>query len=469
MHMSVQENSQILNLAPTKLAWREKMSFLRMGMSQVEVTPSIGIQSGGWGASKHSRSETIHMGLFVTALAKINANGNVNYIVGADLILMGCIECADSMLTKITTSLGISKDDLLFSSSHSHSTPWICVHRATKEGHELIPDFVIQMISGVIEACQKAKNSAEDVQVTWVYGKCDLATNRDLPCNSKMVVAFNPDIPADDTLAVGRLVNRKGDLVGVIANYACHATTLAWENKSISPDFVGQARWRVQQEIKAPLLFLQGASGDLAPRNQYSADLTLADRNGDVIGFSILATLANMQSSSSELRWEGVVDSGAMLGIWSESKTIGSSDSKEQKIEIEVKVKSLKSLEDLEIEWKGIDPNALDERLRRASRLRLGYKSGQMTLHPAWIWHWGDAIFVAQPGEAYSYLQTELRRRHPEKVIFVMNLTNFPGMYYLPTESAYEKLTYAAEVTIIAPGALEALLEAIDKSIKGLA
>lgn len=467
--MSVQENSKNSDLAPSKLAWREKMSFLRIGMSQVEVTPEIGIQSGGWGASKHSRSESIHKGLFVTALAKINSDGKVNYIVGADLILMGCIECADSMLTKIATSLGISKDDLLFSSSHSHSTPWICIHRATKEGHELIPDFVSQVINGVIEACQKAKNSIEDVQVTWVYGKCDLATNRDLPCNSKMVVAFNPDIPADDTLAVGRVVNRKGDIVGVIANYACHATTLAWQNKSISPDFVGQARWRVHQEINAPMLFLQGASGDLAPRNQYSDDLALADRNGDVIGFAILATLANMQSSSSELRWEGVVESGALLGIWSESKTSGTSDSNEQKIEVEVKVKSLKSLEELKNEWKDIDPNALDERLRRAARLRLGYKSEQITLHPVWIWHWGEAIFVAQPGEAYSYLQTELRRRHPEKVIFVMNLTNFPGMYYLPTESAYEALTYPAEVTIIASGALEALLESIDESITGLA
>jgi hypothetical protein len=256
-------------------------------------------------------------------------------------------------------------------------------------------------------------------------------------------------------------------VIGIIANYACHATTLAWQNKSISPDFVGRARELVQDYVKAPMLFLQGASGDLAPRNQYSVDTNMADKNGEVLGYSIISALQNMQSASSELRWRGVVESGALLGVWEESKIVESTSQNEVKIDLDLRVKKLKSLEQLRSEWSGIDKSALEERILRAARLRVGYDSGETAKHPVWIWQWGEVIFVAQAGEAYSYFQIELRRRNPKKTIIVMNLTNYPGMYYLPTKLAYEQETYPALVTIIAEGSLESIVEKVDSHIKG--
>jgi hypothetical protein len=90
------------------------------------------------------------------------------------------------------------------------------------------------------------------------------------------VVDINPDIVAHDTLTVGRITDRSGK----IANYACHPTTLAWDNHAVSADYVGQSRVMVQEAAKAPMVFLQGALGDLSPRNQYSGDTGLADKNG---------------------------------------------------------------------------------------------------------------------------------------------------------------------------------------------
>ena len=125
----------------------------------------------------------------------------------------------------------------------------------------------------------------------------------------------------------------------------------------------------------------------------------------------------------------------------------------------------MKSIEQLREEWADVEPSALEERIRRATRLRIGYESGQAASHPVWIWQWGDAIFVAHPGEAYSYLQTELRRRHPKEVIFVMNLTNYPGLFYLPIKSAYEAPAYQAWQTLLAPGALDQVVEEVDRYI----
>ena len=133
---------------------------------------------------------------------------------------------------------------------------------------------------------------------------------------------------------------------------------------------------------------------------------------------------------------------------------------------MQLRVKELKSIEQLREEWAGIDTDALAERIARAERLRLGYESGELVTHPVWVWQWGEAIFVAQPGEAYSYLQTELRHRNPDRVIFVMNLTNYPGLFYLPTKSAYAAPAYQAWQTLLAPGCIEEVVEETDKYIK---
>ena len=77
-------------------------------------------------------------------------------------------------------------------------------------------------------------------------------------------------------------------MLGTLVNYACHPTTLAWENTLISPDYVGAMREVVEQHTGAPCLFLQGASGDLGPREGFVGDTAVADRNGRQLGFAAL-------------------------------------------------------------------------------------------------------------------------------------------------------------------------------------
>ena len=332
-------------LTPSVTHWREAMSSLRAGVAQREFTPKVGIASGIWGASKKSRSESIHIGLFLTAIAREGSDARRSYIVGIDLCVLGCAECADDMLNRIAKGVGVSRDQILFSSSHTHAVPMPCIHRARNAGSELVPDFREAIIKNTIDACIEAGSKISDVDITWGYGHCDLAVNRDLPCGEVEVVAFNPEIIADDTLTVGRISTRDGKIIATIANYACHPTTLAWENMAISPDYVGMARILVEAETKAPMLFLQGASGELSPRNQYSGDTAVADRNGAILGHAILSTLKAMQSPGCGLRWNGIVESGALLGEWHEEKVTGSSDAKEYRVDVPVRVKEWKSIE----------------------------------------------------------------------------------------------------------------------------
>lgn len=149
-------------------------------------------------------------------------------------------------------------------------------------------------MAAIIDACREAAASARPAEITWGTGSCRLAVVRDLPYGDRDVTGFNPDVAADDTIVVGRIADTAGVTMATILNYACHPTTLAWQNPLLSPDFIGPARRVVEEATGAPCVFLQGASGDLSPRDQYTGDLDVVERNGRIVGHAAMAALEEL-------------------------------------------------------------------------------------------------------------------------------------------------------------------------------
>ena len=175
-----------------------------------------------------------------------------------------------------------------------------------------------ELFESTVRTVRQAMESQFVGTIDWHAGRCGLATNRDLPdpdpSRQRIVCGYNPDGNPDDTLLVGRITDSTGRIRGTLVNYACHPTTLAWENEAISPDYVGAMRETIQEATNAPALFLQGNSGELAPRYQYVGDPEVADRHGRELGFAALATLNGMEPPGAQLGYAGVVESGAPLG-----------------------------------------------------------------------------------------------------------------------------------------------------------
>jgi hypothetical protein len=78
-------------------------------------------------------------------------------------------------------------------------------------------------------------------------------------------LGLNPDGPADRTIGLIRLEHADGKTLALIANYAMHGTVLGQENLKISADAPGEVAEYVEQQIGAPMLFINGAAGNLAP------------------------------------------------------------------------------------------------------------------------------------------------------------------------------------------------------------
>src|SRR5436190_18477228 len=115
---------------------------------------------------------------------------------------------------------------------------------ADRPGGQLIRPYLEALRDACVQAIREALAGATQAQLTWGLGRCTLASNRDLPDarRSRFLTGYNSGAAADDTLLVGRITTGAGRSLATLVNYACHPTTLAWENTLISPDYVGAMR-----------------------------------------------------------------------------------------------------------------------------------------------------------------------------------------------------------------------------------
>jgi hypothetical protein len=360
----------------------------------------------------------------------------------------------------ILDALSLEPPELMFCLSHTHSGPGIYRGDALKPGGEFIEPYLYSIQDAAIKAIQIALSKAVPAVLTWNYGKCQLATNRDLPekDSERIVVGFNPGEIADDTLLVGRITDLQHQVIASIINYACHPTTLAWDNRLISPDYIGAMREVVQLHTLTPCLFLQGASGNLAPSEQYVGDTAVADKHGRQLGYAVLSTLESMLPPETSLSCSGIKESGAALAIWERSADKASTAFSAKMVEVPFPIKSLPKLSEMEQDWKECKDYVLKERLSRKIAIRKFIGDGNVGKVSLWIWQLGDSFLIGQPNEAYSDFQEQLRRQFSPKAIAVMNIVN-GSVGYLPPAALYGKDIYPVWQTPFAAGSLELLIE----------
>jgi len=430
-----------------------------IGVSQVDITPPVGIYAKNWGAATHETAEGIHKPLFLTCITfRTSENNNPLVLVGADLGWWKSAEDEQFVRMGILGELGLPVENLMFCLSHTHAGASLFREDKFNPGGNLIEPYLTETREKAIASIRNAMELEATATLSWNYGKCALAVNRELPDREKrrFLVAMNPDESADDTLLVGRITDADHKIIGTIVNYACHPTTLAWDNKLISPDYVGAMRETVEQETGAPCLFLQGASGELSPKEQYVANVDLADRYGKQLGYAVLSTLEDMLPAGKMLVFKGAVESGAPLGIWSQVDLEVSRAFCYSLNDIFFDLKELPSLAEIEAEWHASKDPVIKERLWRKRGIRKTVGEGQVSAMPLWVWRLGDAFLIGQPNEAYSFFQQELRAKLAPNAVAAINIVNgYAG--YLPPASFYPNDAYAVWQTPFKAGSLELL------------
>jgi hypothetical protein len=369
--------------------------------------------------------------------------------------------------SRLLEALKLDEASLIFGVTHTHASPPLTDPDPDLPASDMLAEFLEQVYEASVKVTLQAMKNATEAVVEWKTGRCELAGMRDLPDpdGERLICGWNPDEPADDTLVIGRISDLEGALQAVIVNYACHPTTLAWENTAISPDYPGAMRETIQKTLGVPAMFMQGASGELAPRYQYVGDPTVADRHGRQLAYAALATLENMDPPGTRLAYKGVMESGAPLAVWKHALVTPVSLLKRKKVTVEMQIKDWPTADELEQQRQACTDRALEERLRRRRNIRRGIGDGDTLELPIWVWRMGDTILVGSPTEAYSILQRTLRERFPERTIVCLNLINGTTGYLTP-EELYDLDLYQVWQTPFARGGLEKLIAGMAEAIE---
>lgn len=455
----------------------------RLGVARGDVTPPVGIYHRMWGAATHDRSTGVHRPLTATAVCFGGADEQV--LVALDHCLLWGAEM-DGLLAAVSRDTGLSADRVVVAFAHTHGAGLMGRERAALPGGDLIGPYLDALAATVSRLVNEARATVRPVTLLFAAGRCDLAGHRDLwdAASNQYVCGFNPDGPADDTVLVAKAVEDDGRPVATFVNYACHPTTLAWQNTLISPDYPGAMREVVEAATGVPCVFLQGASGDLGPREGYVGDASVADRNGRQLGYAVLSTLEKLPPPGTRFVYTGPVVSGATLGTWAhlplppdEASAKGAWTRRRISIDLPYRddMPTAEQAAAERVRWEAEeaaakragdatgarDFRAMAERMTRWLTRLAVLPAGRTFPLPVTLWRTGDALWLAVEGEHYQLLQRSLRERFPGVPLFVITLANGSRVAYLPPREAYGKGIYQETIAVLAPGCLERLVEEI--------
>jgi len=466
----------------------------RFGFVRTDISPPVGMYHRMWGAATHDRSTGIHRPLTASALAFAPRGG-----ISAPFLLLTLDHCLlwntdiAAMRSAIAAAHKLQPEQFVITFSHTHAAGLMDPSRRELPGGDLIGPYLEKLTGQMVDLAGRALSNLAPATISYAIGNSQLACHRDAwdEVSNQFVCGMNPGGPTDHTLIVGRVTDDAGRLRATLVNYSCHPTTLAWENSLISPDFPGAMCETVEKQTAAPCVFLQGASGDVGPRHGYVGDTAIADKNGRELAWSALAALESLGPPNSDFHYTGPVISGATLGVWAyqaftEDRRTATEMFTTRRVEIPLPyIADRPTLEQLAADrekWveseaaarsagntlRSRDCRAMVERLTRAQTRWSSVPPGDTFPYQLTLLQMGDAIWVTAEGEPYQVLQWELRRRFPDHIILVNVLADGWRCAYLPTKETYGRGIYQEQVALLAPGALEQVIESATAAIAEL-
>lgn len=469
-------------------------SHLRLGVARVDITPPVGIYHPMWGAARHFRATGVHRPLYADILlfAPLETEQGAWAQVQIDMVGLGSRELHNSMCEAVAAGVGLPVEQVILAYSHTHAGGLFSPDRVNLPGGEMISPYLDDARAKLRAAAAVARESLAEAYMTYGVGRCSLAGNRDYWDDTRGLYAcgFNPDRPADDTLLVARANAPDGALRATVVNYACHPTTLAWDNTLISPDYVGALRETVEQATGAPCLFTLGACGDLGPRNGFVGDTAVADANGRQVGYAALSVLSTLDPVAHDFAYAGTVVSGATLGAWAhvaqgaarqadtrlfrggnnvvEMAQRDRPDPVELAQELEALLAQQRAADARGEATAARDFGAKAERARRWLQRLRNLPDGPNYPFAFTVRRLGDAYWISTGGEPYNVLQTTLRAAYPNTPIILTVMAGELSVAYLLDRASYGVGLYQEEPSILAAGCLEILTEAIQDSIEEL-
>ena len=244
---------------------------MKAGFAVADITPEPGIYLTGYGRPERIATG-VHSPLNATVMVLQDQEKTVAAI-GFDWCSMDNL-LAQEIRQGISAASGIPEENILMGCSHTHSAPHTTyarsLGRTTVDPENKGLAYAKNSIPVVAEAVCRAIGSLQEAEAAFAAGKTKTGiSRRGLDENGAISYFFigDPDLIYDSNMTTVLFRNREThENIGILVHCSSHNTCMGGFDRNISSDWCGVMRRRVNQRYSVPVLFLNGACGDVGPR-----------------------------------------------------------------------------------------------------------------------------------------------------------------------------------------------------------
>ncbi|MGB3173447.1 MAG: neutral/alkaline non-lysosomal ceramidase N-terminal domain-containing protein [Saprospiraceae bacterium] len=250
-----------------KISGLSTVNSFRAAVVKKNISPSSPKQLLGYGARL---STGIHDSIYHRIIV-LDDGSTQFFLISTEVCLMSPSEY-DHVAGILQKKLGIQPVNFWWSVTHTHSAPEVGVpglaeaFMGDRYKHPVDTAYTDFIEKSLIEGIQEARQKLEPARlgVGWGYSQANI-NRRAIDVDGRASLGLNPDGPVDRRIGLLRLEKADRSPLALIVNYPIHGTVLGQENVEISGDVTGMVANYVEHQTGVPVLFINGAAGNLAP------------------------------------------------------------------------------------------------------------------------------------------------------------------------------------------------------------
>lgn len=228
---------------------------IKLGYAQADITPAEPMELVGF-----YRPDNVSKGVESPLLAQVSVWEDEERCCLITVDSLGFMkDMTDLLRERVCRVLGVAKDKVMVCFSHTHAAP-------NADSEKRYFEMICEKVS---KATELALADLKTVCVGYGNAEVEIGVNR-RPGGMKLDKRAGFLIAREEEQQKNRLI---------LVRLTAHGNVLKADNYRISPDYFGAAREKLQAQYGCPVMVLQGASGNIAPK-YFDSENTPVDASG---------------------------------------------------------------------------------------------------------------------------------------------------------------------------------------------
>ncbi|MFB3902357.1 MAG: neutral/alkaline non-lysosomal ceramidase N-terminal domain-containing protein [Acidobacteriota bacterium] len=409
------------------------MTGFRAGSVKVDITPDTPQWLLGYFARK---STSVNDRIYHRVVVMEDDGGHQFALISSDLCAIS-VPTYEALCKQLEKETGLRQSQVWWTVTHTHSAPEVgsfsmaqafMPERFTHEPDQAYTQKVLDLL---IDGVKKAQQGLTPARIGVGTGISFANMNRRaIDVDGKVTLGLNPDGPVDRQIGLLRIEHLDGAPIALVASYAMHGTAMSAHNLAVSGDALGIVAEYVEEKLGAPMLYINGAAGDITSLYYFHPN----PRAAHLRQFRVMLGNRIIEANQS-IR----TDNGSAVRFWTGQVTVETP--KREKL---------------------IWPDDHARHFRKT-----GEDAGMVRIPIQFLKINEETLIWSAPLELFCEVALKIRAHSPFPNTFYYGYTN-GWLGYLPTAKAFEHGGYETRTTPFTPRAEEDMTKTIVQYLHGI-